>query len=190
MNKKSLLVVGLLFSLGSVFAEEPETPVSLQSLYNEADKIQAKAIANAVVLGNEDMTSLFEGVPSEKKDVIYGYVLEAMREMEDGTADKDDLINAVERRAYFQNKKSSITGPGEPTRIEQAKAFALENKQSIAVGVSAFVFGYWMNSGRNPTLTIEEIRDAMPAEATNQQALDALRDQILAACTTYVAQDN
>lgn len=192
MNKKSLLVVGLLFSLSSVLADPFQSKTlisqSLQDLYNEADRVQAQAIADAVVSGNQDMTTLFEGIPAAQKDLIYGYVIEAMSEMEKATEDRDALINAVERRAYFQNKKSSITGPGEPTRIEQAKAFAYDNQQSIAVGVSAFILSCWLNSGSNPTVTIEEIRAVIQAEVPNQAASEAIRNELIEACKTYVVQ--
>lgn len=184
MNKKSFLIIGLLFSVGSVLADGEvevqaptpfiETPAS--DFYDEALQKFSAAMAKNIISEKTTMLDAFNAIPEQfakDKGIIFGYVLEAISSAEE-TDDRDALINAVEKRTLLVNQHGELLGQSAPSRLSQATGFLYEHGTVIAVATAGIV-GYALGSSN----------DQAPTAKQNATALKASFDELKDICATY-----
>ncbi len=152
MNKRSFLVVGLLFSMNGVYAGQVGTAADLESMKSivndiadEAARKYAENIVNEILSGNESaIDSSFSSIPKQfqgDKEKIFNYVLETLDERS-SNEQRDVFAPAIAKKALVESHKEAILTPNPLlTRWECAKSWAWDNRETLqAVGVLALVF--------------------------------------------------
>lgn len=172
MNTKSFLILGLLFSVGSIFADEstsgivqlmsqvedestaPASKPSINNFYDEALQ-RFSVVAAQDILDGKDMSEVFSTIPekfSDDKDRIFGYIIDAMRAAEE-IDDRDVLVKVVAKRTLLEYQQDALLdGHPEPTRTEQVLAFGDRNKETfkkVGIVIGLVSLGYVLGNRGN-----------------------------------------